>query len=1059
MATKYAGYIYDSNKKLIKKGELTYDSGTGKYTLLDDLPTINQGDTDVVRIMALCPSGTFADGMSPYITIESSKGWSSGFLTATKANFTVIDGSDETTYQSAYFDLNVIGATYHAGVHMFVMGWLGNGSRDNLELSKYTVEDGINDYDNIEADTYQNIFNSIIGTWQEYADRLINTEDFLTNAFNYTKTPNEELTSITFYDASGTAVLTYNGTDLILNKGASNEEILTDTMTLADVANVIETNIATDDILIRSGSNYVNISKADFLQAVTDRLTTNEGAITTLQTEKEDKSNKITAWNTPTDVQYPSAKLTKDTLDLKEDKANKGATNGYAPLVSGKVPSTYIPNSYDNYEEVATYADLPAEGRTDTVYVVIADETSGDNTSTYRWTGSVYGKISDVLSASEVKTLYESNADTNAYTDAEKTKVQTAYDHSQETGNAHDTTFAQLLSKPTTLSGFGILDAYTKSEVDSLIEGLKALKNVEQTDLTPSGLASGDTIAVTTIDGYDLIVVQAQVDNTDASVVFVPNNIAVGDSFVKVVSVTPAVNLTITKDATNYTFTVDSGTAIRIDVDGWVVSELTASEIEYDNTTSGIGSTNVQDAIDELLSTEEKIEYGVRWVQGQSSPTGERVKKVDGVMTIGSATNLYSTPATSIDGVGMNTFDSIFRTELVGILNDNGDANTFARIYPYFIKEEIVNDGTTIYEYLWASRTKLDGYRTPLSFINSEGQLSYYDIGHEEGIVDSNGALRSITDGEFPTVSQTRGAFRTAARKNDGDGTNTDSKYQITDIAEYNDLIQIPMMIEFATKDLQSIFRGHVDSTYDADTVADGASVAGASTAIVSNADGANFVVGQGVYVSTDSKLHTITNIEADTPVAGQSTLTFDGDAVAILTGANLDPRQWNTGNFKNAKYHSCYYSNNIADGKQPFMWRYIVNPYGNQWKFVDGLKIVDWQTWVTTNPADYDDVASSGGEYASPFVKLNYVQPQSNGYIKELGIDERYPFVRLPKDNSGSSSTYFSDYYYQNSGDRTARVGGDWNLTSLAGPFCWYLYHSLADAYHYIGSRLSHRP
>jgi hypothetical protein len=465
---------------------------------------------------------------------------------------------------------------------------------------------------------------------------------------------------------------------------------------------------------------------------------------------------------------------------------------------------------------------------------------------------------------------------------------------------------------------------------------------------------------------------------------------------------------------------------------------------------------------DEASFVEKYTEYGVRWVVGASSPTGERVKRFNGVLTVDGETNatgLFSVPATSIDGVGRNSFDHLFRTELVSVLNDNGDANTFARIHPYFLKTEIVNDGSNTYIYEWACLTKLDGYRTPLSFLQSDGSVKYYDIGHEEGIVDSNGALRSITDGEFPTVSQTRGAFRTAARKNDGDGTNADSKYQITDIAEYNDLVQIPMMIEFATRDLQSIFRGHVDSTYDADTVADGTSVEGASTAIISNADAANFPIGQGVYISTDSKLHTLLSIDTDTPVAGQSTLTFDGDAVAILTGANLDPRQWNTGNFKNAKYHSCYYSNNIADGKQPFMWRYIVNPFGNQWKFVDGLKIVDWQTWVTTDPADYDDAASSGGEYASPFVKLDYVQPQSNGYIKELGIDERYPFVRLPKDNSGSSSTYFSDYYYQNSGDRTARVGGGWRGTSYAGPFYWYLYGSLAFADYYIGSRLSHRP
>lgn len=465
---------------------------------------------------------------------------------------------------------------------------------------------------------------------------------------------------------------------------------------------------------------------------------------------------------------------------------------------------------------------------------------------------------------------------------------------------------------------------------------------------------------------------------------------------------------------------------------------------------------------DEANFVEKYTEYGVRWVVGAASPTGERVKRFNGVLTVDGGTNatgLFSVPATSIDGVGRNSFDHLFRAELVSVLNDNGDPNTFARFHPFFLKTEIVNDGSNTYLYEWACLTKLDGYRAPLKFLQADGSVNYYDIGHEEGIIDSNGALRSIASGEFPTHSQTRGAFRTAARKSDGDGTNADSKYQITDLSEYNDLVQIPMMIEFATRDLQSVFRGHVDSTHEGTTVADGTSSAGASTAIVSNAEGTNFVVGSGVNISTDGLLHTITAIDVDTPVAGQTTITFDGDAVAILTGATLGPRQWPTGNFKNAKYHSCYYSSAIATGKQPYMWRYIVNPYGNQWKFVDGLKIVDWQTWVTTDPADYDDAASSGGEYASPFVKLDYEQPQANGYIKELGIDERYPFARLPKDNNGSSSTYFSDYYYQASGDRTALVGGYWPYTSAAGPFYWLLSLSLALAVSNIGARLSKRP
>ena len=64
-------------------------------------------------------------------------------------------------------------------------------------------------------------------------------------------------------------------------------------------------------------------------------------------------------------------------------------------------------------------------------FVVLTDEKQGDNTSTYRWTGSVYTLISNELSASEVKVLYESNANTNAYTDAEQTKLGTIATGSQ----------------------------------------------------------------------------------------------------------------------------------------------------------------------------------------------------------------------------------------------------------------------------------------------------------------------------------------------------------------------------------------------------------------------------------------------------------------------------------------------------------------------------------------------------------------------------------------------------------------------------------------------------
>ena len=101
-----------------------------------------------------------------------------------------------------------------------------------------------------------------------------------------------------------------------------------------------------------------------------------------------------------------------------------GQPNGIAGLnAAGKVPSEQLPSYVDDVLEVATYADLPVDGETGKIYVVVADETSNGDTSSYRWTGTVYAMVSNTLNAADVKALYEANADTNAYTDSEKAIV------------------------------------------------------------------------------------------------------------------------------------------------------------------------------------------------------------------------------------------------------------------------------------------------------------------------------------------------------------------------------------------------------------------------------------------------------------------------------------------------------------------------------------------------------------------------------------------------------------------------------------------------------------
>lgn len=101
-----------------------------------------------------------------------------------------------------------------------------------------------------------------------------------------------------------------------------------------------------------------------------------------------------------------------------------GQPNGIAMLDgSGLVPTSQLPSYVDDVIEVNTYADLPLVGELNKIYVVVVDEMSGNDVSTYRWSGSTYTLITDTMKAIDVKALYESNLNTNEFNDAEKMLV------------------------------------------------------------------------------------------------------------------------------------------------------------------------------------------------------------------------------------------------------------------------------------------------------------------------------------------------------------------------------------------------------------------------------------------------------------------------------------------------------------------------------------------------------------------------------------------------------------------------------------------------------------
>ena len=136
--------------------------------------------------------------------------------------------------------------------------------------------------------------------------------------------------------------------------------------------------------------------------------------------------------------------------------------------------------------------------------------------------------------------------------------------------------------------------------------------------------------------------------------------------------------------------------------------------------------------------------------------------------------------------------------------------------------------------------------------------------------------------------------------------------------------------------------------------------------------------------------------------------------------------------------------------GKFPFVYRGIENPFGSMWEFVDGININEFQSWIALNADEY-----TSNVFAEPYKKLSYINSNTNGYAISMGFDKGYQFAEIPVSVRGSGSTYYSDYYYQATGQRIALFGGRWTYGSNAGLSCWSLDNSSDLAHSTVGARL----
>ena len=396
--------------------------------------------------------------------------------------------------------------------------------------------------------------------------------------------------------------------------------------------------------------------------------------------------------------------------------------------------------------------------------------------------------------------------------------------------------------------------------------------------------------------------------------------------------------------------------------------------------------------------------------------------------------------------VVVNDFDNaeIYK-DIIEVTDTYG--NVFIRIPKFYVKKTDAPWSRRI------SKKPLPESYLPWCFWNftTSTELPYIDIGKYKASLDASNRLESKVN-KYPLINKNIVEFRTFARNNNTGGL---LGYQQLDI-HARDVIEILFMIEFATLNSQSIMQGFSTGQINAAHTAVIAESA-VNRIVLTNANAAGYVVGQTISVHTatwNTSIFYGRQITAiNTYDASNKSIVFDGAPVNIAIGNILT----NTGQ-KNGSTDAVVAKSGSpvsnSDGKRPCKYRGIESPWGDTWQWMDGININEFQSWVCKDANSY-----ASNLFANPYEQLGYVNKNANGYVKTRGFDSSKPYAEIATDVTAGSTTFYSDYYYQSTGQRVARVGGYWDDGAIAGLFCWFLNVSSGDASISLSGRLLKKP
>ena len=118
---------------------------------------------------------------------------------------------------------------------------------------------------------------------------------------------------------------------------------------------------------------------------------------------------------------------------------------------------------------------------------------------------------------------------------------------------------------------------------------------------------------------------------------------------------------------------------------------------------------------------------------------------------------------------------------------------------------------------------------------------------------------------------------------------------------------------------------------------------------------------------------------------------------------------------------------------------------FGGIWEFIDGWNVNERQSYYCQNPTQFAD------DTITNYTSIGAAMPSSSGWQNTL----QQNIAMLPGSIGATSTTKITDYYWQNTGWRVARVGGSAAFGANAGLFALRVSTASSYASSSIGARL----